>query len=201
MERRANEQRETLQRRALEMLRSRRTGAAAAVQRRAKLYEGQADRAVAALLNVEHALELIESSVANSQILSALKQGNDVLKTQRVDIDELDSVLEDMAENVESDRQVQDSLVSAQRSSLLPVEALDDDALLEELMQSLALDDSPTPPPAAPAVGTPAAASSSVSTSAALHEPVTVTQSQSESNTAVGFRKASPSTMGELIAS
>jgi hypothetical protein len=207
MEERANDQRDQLQRRALEMLRSKRRGAAVAVQQRSKLYEREADRAVKALLNVEHALNLIESSVANSQIVAALKQANEALKSQRVDLEQLDSVLEDMTENVELDRQFQDTLTSAQRSSLLPVDALDDDALLGELMRSLTLDESATSAEGVPAASVPPAAPAallvSVGTNTALPDPLpaSFTQRESESSTSICVGKVASPTTGEMISS
>jgi hypothetical protein len=141
---RAHQQQTDLEKQALEMHRAKRVAAAKTFLKRSKLCEQQAKQAGDTLLNVEHELTLLESSVAVPQVLNALKQANEVLKQQRVDLGEVDEVLEDMAENAEADRQLNDTLASAQRSSLLPVEALDEDALLEEL-RSLTLLDSSAP--------------------------------------------------------
>jgi Snf7 len=122
-----------LQRHALQQRRSNASRASVmATLQRSKIYQQQADQNHQALLNVEHSLSLLESSVTTKQVLQAIKQANGVLKAQRVDLDEVDEVLDDMAEHVELDQQVLDAFKNTNNSTL-PLSALDDDELLQEL--------------------------------------------------------------------
>jgi Snf7 len=122
-----------LQRHALQQRQSNASkGTVVATMQRSKIYQQQADQNHRALLNVEHSLSLLESSVTTQQVVQAIKQANDVLKAQRVDLEAVDDVLDDMAEHVELDQQLFDAIKSSNNSTL-PITALDDDELLQEL--------------------------------------------------------------------
>ena len=125
-----------LQGQALQHKRANQVSSAKAVFQRSKVHQQLVDRTHQALLTVEQSLGLLQNSASNQQVLQVIQQANQVLQTQRMDLNEMDDVLEDLSEQVEEANQINDTFASFVNNNAAGVGTTGDE---EELLQELNL--------------------------------------------------------------
>lgn len=115
---------------------------AALEMKRRQLYQDQSTRDMQAHFNLQTMLHTLESTAQQAATIQALQQARGMFKTLRQDatLEEMDSVLTGLEDEMELSRQVDETMAKSLQSTT-GVAAFDEDELLKEL-QNLQLEDS-----------------------------------------------------------
>eukprot|EP00244_Chara_vulgaris_P011423 TRINITY_DN5657_c0_g3_i1.p1 TRINITY_DN5657_c0_g3~~TRINITY_DN5657_c0_g3_i1.p1 ORF type:complete len:236 (+),score=58.46 TRINITY_DN5657_c0_g3_i1:290-997(+) len=133
--------------RAKEFTRAKNKRAAIQCLKRKKMYEVQVDNLANHQLRIHDQMILLESAKATTEVVDALRSGASAMKTiqKATNIDSVDKILDDINEQTETMKQIQQTLGEPVGAS-----EFDEDELLNELeeLESLELDEELLKPPA-----------------------------------------------------